>query len=263
MTGQSGCPVQCGDYIIALTEDGGNHWQDVYRGPERIRKLATVPGGAWAGTAKGLLKSDDGGHTWQTAATGYTEPTFASAMTGWALVATDGNRWNVDSPIYATHDGGKTWMGLDSPCPGAQTNTGAISLVSETEGWVGCVGQPGAGQQRKMLYKTTDGGKTWAETAGISWGGYLDGLFFRPGGKGWVWNARGGLSATTDGGKTWAWLDTVQPETREAWDVWMVSDQAGYLLLRDNDDRQFQLVKTVDGVASVSLVRQWPIDPPR
>lgn len=263
LTGQSGCPVQCGDYIIALTDDGGNHWKEVYRGADRVGELATVPGGAWASTDKGLLKSTDGGETWQATATGYEEPTFAGASIGWTLAATEGNRWNVESPIFTTRDAGATWKALNSPCTGRLGGTRAINLVSETEGWVGCVSEPGAGQQLKALYKTTDSGTTWKEAAGMGGGGYLSGLFFRPGGKGWVWRSRGGLSVTEDGGQTWQWPGTVQPETLEARDLWMVSDQAGYLLLQDNEDRQFKLVKTVDGGTSVSLVRQWPIDPPR
>jgi len=263
LTGQSGCPVQCGDYIIALTEDGGLHWREVYRGTDRIGHLSTIPGEAWASTAKGLLKSRDEGQTWEATGPGYAEPAFANDKAGWALVATEENRWNVESPIFSTSDGGKTWNRLNSPCGGGRTVPGAISLVSPTEGWVGCMSQPGAGQQDKVLYKTTDGGHTWKESSDLSGGGYLNGLFFRPGDKGWVWLTRGGLSLTTDGGRTWQTTNAVQPEVREAWDLWMVSDRVGYLLLRDNVDRQFKLVKTVDGGMSTSLVQQWPIDPPR
>ncbi|HYF92168.1 MAG TPA: hypothetical protein VD969_07965 [Symbiobacteriaceae bacterium] len=263
IAGQAGCPVRCGDYVIALTEDGGVHWREVYRGAERVGELAVVPGGAWASTAQGLLRSTDGGRTWQATASGYAVPTFAGASVGWALTATEGNRWNIEGPIYATQDGGATWKPLVSPCTGNTAGTAAIHLVSETEGWAGCVGQPGAGQQKKVLFRTTDGGVTWQE-ATLDFGGYLNGIFFRPGGRGWMWLGRGVPGVTANGGRSWQWLDTFQPESRDVWDIWMLTDQTGYLLVRDNNDpRHFKLMKTTDGAASATLVTQWPIDPPR
>lgn len=258
LAGQAGCPAACADYVIAATQDGGRHWQVVHQSLDRITNLATVHGGAWASTAKGLYKSEGSGKGWTLAAPGKAEPSFIDANTGWALAATDENRSNVDSPIYVTQDGGKAWARINSPC-GAMTPA-AISLVSKTEGWVGCVGQPGAGQQLKVLYRTTDGGGTWTQIETIGGGGYLSGLFFRPGGKGWVWRNRGGLSVTTDGAQTWNWPSITQAESKEAWDLWMVTDQTGYLIIRDNDARQFKLVKTTDGGQTARLITEWPID---
>lgn len=54
-------------------------------------------------------QSTNGGRTWHEAGAGYAEPTFATASAGWALVATGENRWNEESPIYTTRDGGLTW----------------------------------------------------------------------------------------------------------------------------------------------------------
>lgn len=49
LAGQSGCPVQCGDYIIALSEDGGQRWRQVYRGTERTDRHST----GWPGPQPG------------------------------------------------------------------------------------------------------------------------------------------------------------------------------------------------------------------
>ncbi|WP_264842590.1 WD40/YVTN/BNR-like repeat-containing protein [Caldinitratiruptor microaerophilus] len=109
----------------------------------------------------------------------------------------------------------------------------------------------------KALYRTDDGGRTWALVRDLSGAGYVDGVFFRPEGHGWVWMSRGNLLATEDGGREWKVLDVTSPEVVEARSVWFVSDTEGFALLQDNERRAWRLDATRDAGKTWSTVRTW------
>ena len=123
----------------------------------------------------GVYRSDDGGTSWrhlglaETRHIGKVEihPTNPDV----AFVAALGNLWapSADRGVYRTRDGGRTWQKVLFK----DDNTGAVDLVMDASdpntlyaalyqrqrrAWGFNGGGPGSG-----IYKTTDGGDTWAE----------------------------------------------------------------------------------------------------
>ncbi len=147
-----------------ITADGGQTWQTVggrclgttsaaYTTTSDGRELWQACGAAFPDFApKTLFVSEDGGATWakrvlpavpgQVAferSVGFVSPSPATAF-----LVTDG------IPIEATHDAGKTWKAMTS-----SSTFEWISFTSPTDGW--------ALQFGRVLWLTTDGGKTWAQ----------------------------------------------------------------------------------------------------
>jgi len=257
--------------IVAVTGDGGQSWQVVRQGGAGFLDVAAAgTGTAWAVKSSmcayeadpdctlDVLRTDDGGNTWQDLHQKLASVSFAGRDQGWGLppqpAGPGGGR-----VIFTTQDGGHHWGTIRSPCSGATGQVVAISLASGSNAYVACAGEPGAGQQMKSVFRTRDGGKTWTALADPGGGGYVAGLFFLPDGHGWVWMRRGPLVATMDGGATWSPVGVVQPEVVEAYSVFFLSDQTGFALVRDNNERTWRLVKTTDGGQNWVTVHSWPI----
>lgn len=258
IAGTDGCPQQCTG-VIKATRDGGRTWQEVYRGATRVSSLSVAAGQlGWAQSATcgeadcryTLLHTRDGGETWAASDQPVRFPSFADADHGWAV---------SDVGLVATQDGGRSWQTVTSPCRNPTHEVRAVHRLSPLRGWVGCVGQPGAGQQLKAVYTTADGGRTWQAATDPGGGGYLGGLFFLPDGRGWLWETRGPTLATADGGKTWQPMAITRAEVVEAYSLWFASPRAGFALLRDNEARIWSLVTTTDGGRHWAPVASWPI----
>ena len=258
VAGSDGCPDKCTG-VIKSTGDGGKTWQEVYRGATQVSSLSVIAGQeGWAQSSacgeadcrQTLLHTRDGGKSWASIDQPVRFPSFADADHGWAV---------SDAGLVATADGGRSWQPLAAPCQSATHEARAVHRLSPTQGWVGCVGQPGAGQQMKAVYATTDGGKTWQAATSPGGGGYLSGLFFLPDGHGWLWESRGASLATADGGKTWLPMSITRAEVVEAYSLWFASPRTGFALLRDNEKRVWSLVSTMDGGSHWAPVTSWPI----
>ncbi|HRQ30729.1 MAG TPA: YCF48-related protein, partial [Saprospiraceae bacterium] len=101
----------------------------------------------WVTGVNGLiLKTTDGGITWQAQESGTMEELwaikFVSAETGWAS--------GTGGVILKTTDGGDTWVKQES---GVITELSNIQFISSEEGWL-------SGENGTVL-RTKDGGQTW------------------------------------------------------------------------------------------------------
>lgn len=157
-----------------------------------------------------LYATRDGGNSWGQAAL----PSGFQVSRGVDLAhptANDG--WIISGGhIIATHDGGRTWQALRDPVGSEFWFEQQIYFRSPTQGWLLGGSEPGAGQQAKTLFDTTDGGRTWTEIAqapfgsqagGLPSSGYVGPILFTTDRQGWIVSPRAGLLHSADGGRTW------------------------------------------------------------
>jgi hypothetical protein len=251
--------------VIETTADGGRHWTVRARTKGPLTAVTPVPGGDLVATVsrRGLLVSGDRGRTWRrlTHERVY-DASFSTPTQGWALGPSAG--------VAVTDDGGRTWRELPDPCRWAPTAQ-SVSAVSPTVAYVACVGEPGAGNQAKMIVRTDNGGASWtsvdaapmigepahARSHGLLTAGYLSGMAILPDLRGWLWADRGDLYRTDDA-KYWTVIATklVQPDVTTIVSADFLSDTTGFMLLSESDGTH--LMRTTDGGARWSFIHTWP-----
>lgn len=171
---------------IVLTQDAGNTWVDVT--PPQVSRTeidtANFVDGrrGWLvlseATAEGAIfevwATRDGGRNWSSGApvavdggelTDANSLSFADASHGWLLLAGGSSSNFSVGRLYATEDGGITW--IERPAPAA----GEVTFVDDKQGWI--AGGPG----NTALFTTQDGGSSWSR-ADVDPGAQL--LFSRP-----------------------------------------------------------------------------------
>ena len=156
--------------------------------------------------------------------TGRSSVSFASlvrlsATAGYAVVS--GVVANTSVPggfeqvalLEQTTDYGYTWSQLPIPC-GMRDSEILLSPVSLGDLWLGCGGEPGAGNQTKVVYRSINAGRSWeAVWDGIPKGmdqgtipmssGYLAAVVALSPTDAYIGLGRGGLVHTADAGRTW------------------------------------------------------------
>jgi photosystem II stability/assembly factor-like uncharacterized protein len=172
--------------------------------------------------------------------------------------------------LLATNDGGRTWRRRASPCTQAIASAALIDLVTPSLGWIVCLGQPGAGNQEKAVFRTTDRGQTWRAGAavvvfpqrnvhgGIEGYGYPEGVAFAADGFGILWESRGTLYVTRDSGTNWlAKPKIARPEIDFGRGAAAFPDGRGVLLLGRGGGLPARLLTTDDAGRTWRLVRRW------
>ncbi len=157
----------CGaDEAIAVSTDGGTHWQLRHQAPDGNLLLsmgfANEKFGYAAGTGGLLLMTEDGGTTWTPrSANGETvlQVSFADAKTG--LIRT------ADRLLF-TADGGANWSAVSAGANGEALKNFpySFSLVALDAGHMAIMLKSGAAQYESQVFLTTaDGGKTWEKVS--------------------------------------------------------------------------------------------------
>lgn len=162
------------DGSIATTDDGGRHWTNrtsgiadgisylACPGPTVCYALSSqVPytGGAAQNVLFALLRSTDGGATWQTispvrGATGQYVNDFTCPAPATCLLVVGNSSQTQAAPILRTADGGKTWQ--EEHPAGVE---GISTILCPTATVCYAVGGTGAGSK---LFRSDDSGKTWS-----------------------------------------------------------------------------------------------------
>lgn len=170
------CPV------VARTTDGGDHWRELPATPARITSTTGctilqcvngISGIAFASSAVGYLygpsmfMTTDGGQTWQPV----TGPKVAALAVGrgqvFRVVFPHGGCPGVCAPSLQVAPVGSTaWRTVLGPLSVATATTYQI-LASASDVYLVVYGDlaAGAGTQRALLYRSTDGGATFEDLA--------------------------------------------------------------------------------------------------
>jgi photosystem II stability/assembly factor-like uncharacterized protein len=177
------------DSAILRTQDGGRSWQDVT--PVRIQEAVSSAG---AGNGARLSAA-------------FSEGEFAMA----AILVGD------RVTIYRTADAGERWDESELVLQEEIQGITSMALVGETYGWLLATRGVGAGNDWVDLYQTQDGGESWSflsgseseanPEGGIPSGGLKTGLSFSSPERGWLTGSAPMdliyLFRTLDGGRTW------------------------------------------------------------
>lgn len=194
-----------------------------------------------AGNRGVLLKTSDGGHSWQQLKSqtrnSMLDIDFIDNQTGFAVGA--------NGTLLKTTDGGKRWTALNV---GTSEHLYAVDFpVDSNTGYIG-------GSNRTLL-KTTDGGQTW--TPQYIADGYVQDIVFPSNNSvGYAVTLYGSLAyvyKTVDGGQNWTQVFYL--EDAFIYSMSFPDEQTGYIA---NHDTYYQhgIWKTSDGGANWSLVTQ-------
>ena len=156
-----------------------------------------------------LMTSLDAGATWEvtdlSAQAGMIlDVKFLDASTGFIAAATDSDVEKAQALILRTTDGGKTWAAVYRGTRGFE-NVWKMSWPSRRIGYATVQSyNPAPKNTRRVIVKTTDGGKSWKEVALVDAPAVQQfGIGFLDDKRGWV-GCRAGGYETRDGGKSWA-----------------------------------------------------------
>jgi photosystem II stability/assembly factor-like uncharacterized protein len=259
---------------LLATSDGGLTWKLRVRTRSAVTWLTTAgPHGAFAQLANGrALGTTDGGRTWTDARLGPAhDPSFANARDALALRSKRDAAPGEAPGLTATHDGGRTWANLRSPC---HEYDAFVALTTPQAALLVCAGEPGAGQQSKWVYRSVDAGRHWLLAArttfrpgrssfgGISGAGYAEGAFLGPAGFGLLPENRGWLYVTRDGGRHWHASTAAIPDTdfvSGEGSTSVFSARGAYIVLRHTGGLRppMRLLRTRDAGRTWALVHAW------
>lgn len=255
-----------GGRVVERTNNGGRTYRVVLRTRRSVYFLQTVgPRGALVAAYSGeTWRTLDGGRTWQRAPS---QPTadWLNPRVGLRFHGYTGHD-RGGLAMFVTHDGGRTWQRGRTPCESPDIGFHAYAdLVTPTSWWVVCVGEGGAGNEDKAIYRTQNGGKTWEGGAaavrerkrgGVSSYGYPEALAFAPDGWGLLTESRGTLYVSRDGGAHFrAEPHVARPETDFAGGAAAFRGGTGYVLLTNFAGAR--LIETHDYGRTWNVMRRW------
>ena len=161
-----------------------------------------------AGNNYSILKTEDGGETWEGLNTGFNLNGNLNAGGAGALYFIDAQKgWYVNghNTILKTSNGGASWNALSSGVvltPSQFVHFTNLFFLDSQNGWVvGYIANINGADYAGVILKTTDGGDTWTNQV---FGVVLTSVNFVTEQKGWLVGGAGTLLYTSDGGTNWS-----------------------------------------------------------
>ena len=160
---------------VLHTADGGMNWMEIDADPSRIASRSDAPHVAarvlhftdgrngWLGGQHGALyRTRDGGVSWARVAVPVPVPASADGSPPYLFGATwtdEAHAWLVGEhgTVLSTADGGESWSRVETGA--GDTFFTAIAFAGR-DGWI--AGFLPDGAARSVVYRTRDGGATWA-----------------------------------------------------------------------------------------------------
>ncbi len=272
--------VSMGDGIYKTT-DGGKNWTKM--GLEKSDRIASIQihpknsniiyaaalGALWGNSDdRGVYKTEDGGKTWNKIlfvnnTTGCSElvmdpsnpEVLYAAFWEFRRTAHSFNSGGMNSALYKSNDGGKTWQKLQNGLPKGKLGRIAVTIAPSNPQIIYAV-MEAEKKEEKGLYRSDDGGANWKFLNGDF------GLTVRPfyfsritvDPKSPDIIAKAGLSGSIsrDGGKTFKNLGSMHSDIHD-----IVFDQA-------NSNKMFAatdggLYRSLDGGSSMEIVENLPL----
>lgn len=98
-------------------------------------------------------------------------------------------------------DGAASWRPLPFPCTGPWS--AALAAAPDGRLFLGCAGEPGAGNQLKTAYFSADGGHAWGRGTDPPFAGYLESASMNAAGTIFLSGDRMGIYTSWDRGRSW------------------------------------------------------------
>jgi photosystem II stability/assembly factor-like uncharacterized protein len=182
----------------------------VYQG--ELRRSHTIHAAGRVGGPAFVLRSTDSGETWEvrdlTAVAGMIlDIKFHDARTGFICASTNSDTSAANALILRTTDAGRTWQPVYRSNRLGE-NCWKMSWPSKRVGYATVQSyDPAPENQRRVVIKTTDGGRSWKELDLVRAPGVQEfGIAFVDEKRGWVGTRDNGFE-TRDGGKSWSKID--------------------------------------------------------
>ncbi len=230
-----------------------------FRGDGKLGILGT--GSQYSGHAGGTIsQTTDGGKTWQVVRrtsspvvrTAWFHDLFYVRLQNGQELQGRGRHWER-LPRSASANYCHGWYGHGVTADIVDTN--------EVRWWSVCVGQPGAGNEAKAVYRGTKRVAYTPFTGGhargqISSYGYPEGIAGGYSGFGIIWESRGTLYITHDGGHHWYPQPKVAlPEIDFGQWADVAWRKLGFVLLERN--QHSRLLKTTDAGRTWRVIHRW------
>ncbi len=161
----------------------------------------------WSGTNGGIFKSTDGGTTWRPLTAGFPTGDDAVQQADVAVAPSDPNRLYAsvavgrDTAIYRSDDAGESWTRItNDPRPAARIGGGDLPVLTVNPKDADIVFSASV-----VMWKSTDGGRTWTGLRGAPGGDDYQRVWVSPDDPDIMASASDqGAIVSLNGGRTWS-----------------------------------------------------------
>ena len=211
ISGSPGLLFAASEGMIYSSEDGGLLWRPRSEIGRQVNALASVPGSSqvlYAAHDHGISVSRDGGETWRAASSGLAKE-YSAGDDG--LVYPEQILTLAADPVHPGRIyAGADWSGVYSSDSGRQWTRGAqrgllsgVAHFLKIHPRVPRVMYLGRPDNVDILWRSEDGGATWAQRSDVSRGFNIIELVLDPFDPALVYAISNGLYRSLDGGGTW------------------------------------------------------------
>lgn len=196
---------------VFRSTDRGATWSESsspVHGATRLIASPDDPSTLYVAGYHGVAKSVDGGESWTRTPAGFVlldlviAPSSPSTLYAAGLAENVNPRFPPDAVLWKSLDRGASWTRVDAGIPGERVSAVAVDPEDPTVVYAGLGGGIGPPIRPAGIWKSTDGGATWVQAAGLR-GRLIDALLHTavPGRLYAV--VEGKVARSDDGAATW------------------------------------------------------------